>query len=322
MKTIDALVMSLPASNSTMRMRVWRALKETGCGVLRDGVYILPAATPGSGVLGEVESQIRSAGGFAMKVELKLKTASQRAEVRKLFDRSSEYGSLVDEINAAKVALPRLRPRKAKRTVERLQRSLGQLAQIDFFPGRARRQATDAFSDLARSFAREFSGGEPRPSKKRLRALDAARYQQRVWATRSDPWIDRLASAWLIKRFIDRDARFVWIERARDLPKNAVGFDFDGAEFTHVKDRVTFEALLASFRLDNDPALGRIGAAVHFLDTGGIPVADANGLETVLRGVKDKARSDDTLLAAAMRIFDLFYAAYTQGGATLPAGPP
>jgi len=304
--TLDTLVLSLPASNSTMRMRVWRALKDTGCGVLRDGVYVLPATAPGRPVLAKMESEIRAAGGFAMTVELRLKTAGQRAEVRKLFDRTPEYGALVEEIDAAKAALPRFRPPKARRTVERLQRGLDRLARIDFFPGRAARQARQAMSDLAR----ELSGGEPRASRKRLRSVEAARYQNRVWATRKDPWVDRLASAWLIKRFIDRGARFVWIERARDLPKKAIGFDFDGAEFTHVRDRVTFEALLASFRLEGDPALARIGAAVHFLDAGGIPVADAKGLDTVLRGSKEKARSDDALLAAAMRIFDLFYSAY------------
>ena len=122
--------------------------------------------------------------------------------------------------------------------------------------------------------------------------------------------LDRLASAWLIKRFIDREARFAWFERPSERPKGAVGFDFDGAEFTHVKNRVTFEVLAASFGLDEDPALAAVGAAVHFLDVGGIPVADAKGLETLLRGAKEKAKSDDALLAEAMRIFDLFYSAY------------
>jgi hypothetical protein len=305
MTSFDTLVMSLPTRDSTLRMRVWRALKEAGCGVLRDGVYVLPATAPGREVLSGIEAEIRSAGGFAMAVELKLRDAAQRAQVRKLFDRSAEYGALVDEIKAAK-------PATAKGTVNRLQRSLERLVRIDFFPGDAQRQAKEAMSSLEQ----ESSSGEPRAAGKRLRAVDPARYQRRVWATRKDPWIDRLASAWLIKRFIDRDARFVWIERPRDRPRTAVGFDFDGAEFTHVRDRVTFEVLMASFRLGNDPALVRIGAAVHFLDTGGIPVADAKGLETVLRGAREKARDDDALLAAAMRIFDLFYSAYGQGATT------
>jgi hypothetical protein len=176
--------------------------------------------------------------------------------------------------------------------------------------GQAKRQAEDALSGLARDFRQTYSSGEPHPSRKRVRSVNAAKYRRRVWATRRDLWVDRLASAWLIKRFIDRDARFVWIDRPRDRPRNAIGFDFDGAAFTHTGNRVTFEVLRATFGLDDDPALVKIGAAVHFLDVGGIPVADAKGLETLLRGIKEKSRSDDVLLAEAMRILDLFYSAY------------
>jgi hypothetical protein len=159
--------------------------------------------------------------------------------------------------------------------------------------------------------------GEPRPARRRAARLDPARYRKRVWATRKDLWVDRIASAWLIKRFIDREARFAWIERPRERPRKAVGFDFDGAQFTHSGGRVTFEVLLQSFGLESDPALAKIAAAVHFLDVGGIPVADAKGLETLLTGIKEKSRSDDALLGEAMRILDLFYSAYA--GRSLPA---
>ncbi len=161
------------------------------------------------------------------------------------------------------------------------------------------------------SRARElYSRGEPRKRHGRVRRVDAARYRGRVWATRKAPWVDRLASAWLIKRFIDTDARFAWIDVPRDCPKRAVGFDFDGAEFTHIDTRVTFEVLLASFGLEADPALASIGSAVHFLDAGGIPVPDAKGLEMVLRGVREKARNDDEAVAKACGVFDYLYAAY------------
>ena len=316
MIAFNALVLSLPARNSTVRMRVWRALKDSGCGVLRDGVYLLPAGAAGSAVLAEMETEIRSAGGFAMTAELKLRTAEQAADVRKLFDRSAGYGALVQNLGAAQASLPRLGPRRAQTTVRRLERAFGKLSEIDFFPGQARIQAADALAALIRSFQDAYTSAEPQSSRKRLRRADKARYQKRVWATRKDPWVDRLASAWLIKRFIDREARFAWLERPRDRPARAIGFDFDGAEFTHVGNRVTFEVLVASFGLDNDPALAPIAAAVHFLDIGGIPVADAKGLETLLRGAKEKARSDDALLAEAMRVLDLFYSAYarTQAG--------
>jgi hypothetical protein len=306
----DALILSLPTRNSTVRMRVWRALKDTGCAVLRDGVYVLPTDSAGSGVLAEVEKAITSAGGFAMTVGLELRTDEQLARVRKLFDRSADYGALVKRINEAKAALERLGPRKASTAVERLQRAFAKLSTMDFFPGPARRQAADAVAALKLGYRQAFPRGEPRSSRRRLEPIDRGKYQKRVWATRKDLWVDRLATAWLIKRFVDPGARFVWIDRPSERPKKAVGFDFDGAEFTHARNRVTFEVVLERFGLDKDPALAAIAAAVHFLDIGGIPVADAKGLETVLRGIKEKARGDDALLAEAMRIFDLFHSAY------------
>jgi hypothetical protein len=309
MESFNTLVLSLPTRNSTLRMRLWRALKETGCGVLRDGVYLLPAAADASG-LAKLESDIRSQGGFAMTGELRPRTAAQLADIRKLFDRSADYGGLVERIATTKAALERLGARRGQTAIRRLERAMEKLLQIDFFAGEASVQAASSLNALKARYRELYAGGEPRFSKRGLRQIDARRFQKRVWATRKAPWVDRLASAWLIKRFIDRDARFAWIARPSECPKNAVGFDFDGAEFTHVKNRVTFEVLLASFGLDKDPALAAIGASVHFLDVGGIPVPDARGLETMLRGIKEKARSDDALLAEAMRLLDHFYSAY------------
>jgi hypothetical protein len=312
MATFLALMTSLPTGNSTLRMRVWRALRNTGCGVLRDGVYLLPAESPRAAALVEAESGIKAASGFAMTVEMTLKTSAQLEHVRQLFDRSSEYGAIVQRISAAKGTLPKLGKRKADTLIQRLRRSLEDLFEIDFYPGQAQLQAKDAMANLEREAQRVRSPGEPQPAKRKVRRLDPAEYRNRTWATRQDLWVDRMACAWLIKRFIDRNARFVWIERPRDRPKGSIGFDFDGAQFTHVDGRVTYEVLLASFGLDDDPALASVGHAVHFLDVGGIPVADAKGLETILRGIKKNAASDTELAAEANRVFDSLYSAYAQ----------
>jgi len=319
MNGFSSLILSLPTRNSTVRMRVWRALKDSGCGVLRDGVYVLPAGS-GNGVLGGIESEIRSAGGFAMTLELTPRTAEQAAEVRKLFDRSADYGALMQKIDAAGGALLRLGARKAQTQLRRQRAAFDKISKIDFFPGQAKLQAAEAIASLERRFQEAYAGGEPRSSKRRLKLLDPARYQKRFWATRKDLWVDRLASAWLIKRFIDRNAKFVWIARPSERPGKAIGFDYNGAQFTHVHNLVTFEVLRGSFGLDRDPALRAIGSAVHFLDVGGIPAPDATGLETLLKGIKQKARSDDELLAEAMRIFDFFHSAYTDKASSGGAG--
>jgi hypothetical protein len=309
MQAYDALVLSLPARNSTLRMRAWRALKDAGCGVLRDGVYLLPEGA-GDGTLQRVEAEIRAAGGFAMRLELNPRTEAQAGEMRALFDRSAEHGAMVQKIEAARRSLERIGPRRAQTAIRRLERAFEKVCRADFFPGEAKSQAAAALAALKQRYREAYAGGEPRASQRKLRQRNSGRYRGRVWTTRANLWVDRMASAWLIKRFIDRQARFAWFARPSERPKGAIGFDFDGAEFTHVKNRVTFEVLLASFGLDEDPALAAIGAAVHFLDIGGIPVPEAKGLETLLRGAKETTKSDDALLAEATRVFELFYSAY------------
>jgi hypothetical protein len=310
MSSFLVLLTSLPTGNSTIRMRVWRALKSTGCAVLRDGVYLLPIAAAQAPALAEVESAVRAAGGFAMTAELNFKTPAQLEHVRNLFDRGTEYGTLVAKIGSAKTALQRLGKRKADTLVQRLRRSLEELVAVDFYPGQANLQAKEALAGLEREAQRLYSEGEPHAARGRVRHLDPAKYRGRTWATRKDLWVDRLASVWLVTRFIDGNAKFVWIDRPRDRPRGAIGFDFDGAEFTHVDNRITFETLLASFGLTDDRALVAIGEAVHFLDVGGIPVADAKGLETILTGIKQRARNDDEMALEAGKVFDLFYTAY------------
>ena len=306
----NALVLSLPTRNSTLRMRVWRALKECGAAVLRDGVYLLPTEAADAAALGRLQQEIRSHGGLAVTFDATPKEPDDHAALRARFDRTAEYAALVARISAASTSLPALGPRRGLTALRRLEQGLGKVSGIDFFAGQAKEQAVAALAALKARYAGLYARNEPRSSMRGLRPIERARYQKRVWATRKAPWVDRLASAWLIRRFIDRKARFRWIDEPGDRPKDALGFDFDGADFTHVGNRVTFEVLLSSFGLDDDTALGQLAAIVHFLDVGGIPVDDAKGLEMVLKGARDGARDDDELALAAAKVFDHVYAAY------------
>src|SRR5262245_20097716 len=119
MNVFIALLMSLPTGNSTLRMRMWRALKSTGCGVLRDGVYVRPVAAPQVQALSEMGAAVTSAGGFAMTAELDFKVPSHLEHVRGLFDRGKEYGKLVGEMGAARTSLRRLGKRKADTLFQR-----------------------------------------------------------------------------------------------------------------------------------------------------------------------------------------------------------
>ena len=122
-----------------------------------------------------------------------------------------------------------------------------------------------------------------------------------------------MASAWLIRRFIDPAARILWLPSADDCPDEALGFDFDGARFSHVGNRVTFETLQASFALDA-PGLRRMAALVHYLDIGGAQPAEAAGVERVLAGLRASLENDDQLLDAACAIFDGLLVAFGKEG--------
>ena len=123
------------------------------------------------------------------------------------------------------------------------------------------------------------------------------------------PGSTRLACAWLIQRFIDSGAEILWLESPSDCPADALGFDFDGAAFSHVGHRVTFETLIDSFVLQA-PGLSRIAALVHYLDVGGSQPAEASGIERVLAGLRESITDDNQLMAAANGIFDGLLAAF------------
>lgn len=306
-----ALIISLPTRNATARMRVWRGLKALGCGVLRDGVYLLPGNDGARNALARQAGEVAAAGGSANLVELRPADPDEEQVWRRLFDRGTEYARLTRELRGLRIersAAPAALARKAAS----LRRAFADLSAIDYYPGAAREHAKGLLEETESAINARLSPGEPRAVARLIRRLSRKDFQRRVWATRKRPWVDRLASAWLVKRFVDRAATFLWLEKPRDCPARAVGFDFDGAPFTHVANRVTFEVLLASFGLDADPALARLALLVHYLDTGGIPVNDAEGLKTILVGVRARSRSDDQLLAESLRIFDLIYKAYQE----------
>jgi hypothetical protein len=119
----------------------------------------------------------------------------------------------------------------------------------------------------------------------------------------------RLATAWLVQRFIDQRPRFIWLADLKKLPRSALGYDFEGATFTHVGNKLSFEVVAESFGLNTDPALQRLAALVHDIDVGGVPVDEAPGFQVPMRGLQARHADDDALLCAALTVFDAFRAA-------------
>lgn len=307
------LVTSLQTRNATARMRVWRALKNIGAAVLRDGVYLLPDTEMTRRAFEEQAREVTGSSGVAHVLRLGEVQEQQALEFRALFDRSQDYGRLLESARKIKPMLTKRRLPVAERALKRLQREYALIRNTDYFPGPAAEQAALLLSEISTAVAEMAAPGEPLARHGRIQRLDRKKYRARIWATRSRPWVDRLSSAWLIKRFIDPKGRIVWLKDPARCPPTALGFDYDDAAFTHVGARVTFETLLASFDLEHDMALMRIGGLIHYLDVGGAPVPEAAGLESVLKGARDTITDDDRLLSEAMRIFDHLYKAYQEG---------
>jgi hypothetical protein len=303
-----ALVLSLPTENATLRMRAWRALKALGAAALRDGVYLLPDRPDTRAALESTAAEVQSAKGSAHL--LPVDDAANR--FAGLFDRTEDYAALASEIAVISASLSSGNGLATQKAARKLRKSFATVSAIDYFPGEARTQTDAAFVALEQQVAQMLSPDEPHFIEQPIERLDIADYKGRTWATRRRPWVDRLASAWLIRRFIDPHARILWVASPADCPGEGLGFDFDGATFTHVGGRVTFEVLAESFGLDT-PAIHRVGDIVHFLDVGGLQPAEAAGLESVLKGMRDAIPDDDQLLAAATFVFDGLLSAFTEG---------
>lgn len=311
MSAWQVLIVSLPTRHATARMRVWRALKALGCGVLRDGVYLLPTIAATRSALARQAADVTAAGGQAYVLAVEAVDQLQEDALRALFNRAADYAVLKADIDNLRLKLKRPKPVLAREGAQ-LQKQFVALAAIDYFPGATREQLQILLNELLQAISAKLNPDEPQAIHGKVKPLDRTHFQGRTWATRKRMWVDRMASAWLIARFIDPQATFKWFVKPGDCPKRALGFDFDGAAFTHVGSRVTFEVLLASFGLEEDVALERIGAIVHFLDAGGVPVAEAAGLEAVLKGLRETAKDDNALLAAVVPVFDGLYAAFAQ----------
>lgn len=305
------LIVSLPSNSATARMRIWRTLKNIGCGALRDGAYVLPLRENQERQLKELAAETEREGGTAWLLTVISQSEHESRALRELFSRSETWTQFIADLSQASKELPELASADINRNLRKLRREYESIVAIDYFPDSESKAATAAWKDYVHSAELSLSPGEPTATSAPIQLLDRAAYQGKRWATRKRLWVDRVASAWLIRRFIDPQAQFLWLDTPADCPADAFGFDFDGAAFTHVGERVSFEVLMASFGLDRDPALQRLGALVHVLDVGGGFVPEAAGFEATMAGARHSAEDDDQLLAMMGGVLDAFYIHFT-----------
>ncbi|SOY68898.1 Protein ChrB [Cupriavidus taiwanensis] len=305
------LIVSLPSSSASARMRIWRTTKTLGCAALRDGAYLLPAGEQQVADLRELVEATQREDGQAWLLSVRAQNPDEAAAFSALFDRSADYAELQAALSEARKTLPGENGAELNRLLRRHGRAYEAIRAIDFFPNEASTRAEAQWSDFSRAIESIQSPGEPQVHGRTIARRDPLQYQGRLWATRRHLWVDRVASAWLIRRFIDPHARFLWLDSPADCPADALGFDFDGATFTHVEERVSFEVLLSSFGLDSDRGLSRLGAMVHALDVGGIAVPEASGFEAMLSGARARLKEDDALLVEIGKVLDSLYAHFS-----------
>jgi hypothetical protein len=301
-------ITNLPTEDPAARMRILRTLDSLGCSAIRDGVFLLPDTPANRLGLSRLTDHVVRISGTAHLLSATSLDEAQANHFRGLFDRSHKYLELVKTVESLKAAHGISDPVSIARVINKQRREFDAISALDFFPSDARDRAVRALADAEVAvrglmFPDAQKSGDPAKTA-------GKQYFRCQWATRKPLWADRLASAWLIRRFIDPEATLAWLDKNQTCPANAVGFAFDGAEFASADGKVTFEQMLANFNLEGNTGLARIGRLIHALDEHGAKVPEAAGVEILLQGAMRRASGEDELLAETEKTFDLLYEAY------------
>ena len=298
-------VASMPADDPASRMRVLRTLESLGTTVLREGVYLLPETEANRRSLETLAEYIGKSHGAAHVVCVSATSPAQHEAFVRLFDRSARYEDLIKTVESLSIGYGHSDPSAIARVLHKQRREFEAIAALDFFPTPARERAQAALAKADAAVRQLLFPAGPQAG------LGAGeKLLGRTWATRKPLWADRLACAWLIRRFVDPEARLLWLDKSETVPPEAIGFGFEGAHFTNSEDRVTYEQMLARLKLADNPALAKIGSIVHFLEIRGATVPEAAGVQTLLQGALRRSPRESDLLGEVEKTFDLLYEAY------------
>jgi hypothetical protein len=295
------LLLSLPPRPSSLRVRAWRRLRGLGAVPLKSGAYLLPDSADRYEQFQWLAQEIQRDGGDATLFRAERIENMSEADVVRLFQeaRNQDYTGLADRYRKL------LKGRRPRLTDElaRLAREMDRIGEIDFFEAPGRREVERAREAV-----------EERTSAGRVRAagagppLDLAALRGRRWVTRPRPHVDRIASAWLIKRFVDPEAEFVFAAPDQ-IPGDAIPFDMAGVDFGHHGEDCTFETLLRRTGL-RDRKLGILAEIVHEADLKDQKFAreEARGIDLTMRALLSAIKDDHEALDHGLILFDGLYA--------------
>ncbi len=319
------LIHQIPPKPDYFRVRVGRRLARVGAVAIKNSVYVLPATEQAMEDFQWILREIVEGGGEVSICRSSFVEGLTDAEIEQLFHqaRSRDYEDLAAEARAMLKTLP-ARHRvttehraEVEEALAKLRKRFAAIAKIDFFDTKARHGAAEALTAIEQRLRPPAAQASAQAS-----PLEREQLRGRTWVTRQGVFVDRIASAWLIRRFVDAEARFKLVAPQGYRPKaGELRFDMFDAEYTHEGDRCTFETLLHRFSLD-DSALAEIAEIVHDIDLkdGKFNREDAAGIERVLAGIAAAYPEDGVRLERGAQLFDELYALLRKNAAVTAAG--
>ena len=311
------LIHQLPPKPDYFRVKIWRRLQRVGAVAIKNSVYVLPCTDQAAEDFQWVRREIVAGGGEASVCQASFVDGLSDAQIESLFRaaRDAEYAEVAQQAEDLLRTAPagkRLEgPPRAdlESAVARLRRRTGDISAADFFGAPARRVAEGALERIETRL---------RPPKQKASKSDKAGARPRagrVWVTRRGVYVDRIASAWLIRRFVDPKARFHFVGPDERPAAGEIRFDMFEAEYTHEGDRCTFETLVARFA-PADSALQAIGEMVHDIDCkdGKFTRPETPGLERLIAGIARAHRKDEARLERGAAALDALYESFAGQG--------
>jgi hypothetical protein len=318
------LIHQIPPKPDYLRVKISRRLQRIGAVAIKNSVYVLPAGDATLEDFQWVLREITSEGGDGSVCHASFVDGLTDGEVEQLFRaaRSRDYEEIADAARAALKASPARAMDADQRTrtrgeLARLRKRMADIATIDFFGAPARSDAEEALGRLEVRLRAAAPAESDGPRQRPGPAIDPSDVRGRTWVTRQGVFVDRIASAWLIRGRIDPAAQFAFVPAEAYVPKaGQLRFDMFEAEFTHESDRCTFETLVARFGLQADTALRAVAEIVHDIDVkdGKFARAEAPGVERLLAGIATTYPADADRLEHGGALFDALYASFRRRG--------
>lgn len=318
------LVHVLPPTPSNLRVRTWRRLQQLGSIAVKQSVYALPDSPAAREDFEWLKTEIEGSGGQAAIFTADGIDAWTDDALVEEFRRSrqSAYAGLTHDVERSlRLVARRSRPRDVsglRRRLEGFRQRLADIERIDFFGAAGRDRAAKLVSEIE---ARTAPSAGLIATSAAQAADDPQVFRKRTWVTRPRPGVDRMASAWLIRRFIDPDARFAFVPDLKAAPRQAVAFDMFGAEFSHRGDHCTFETLCERFHV-RGAAVARVAAIVHDLDLKDrkFGAAETPTVGRLIEGLQLACEDDQVLLDRGMALFEGLYHSLARTDST--SAPP